>query len=104
MLILKIYSAIVEMTFKMGQLCISGTPKYFRYFRYFSGLCYKHMTIVNDNSSIISEQSFQLIDDSSGVIYDHRMFIIQSSGLEGTAELWVNHEASVGLDELQVGG
>ncbi len=45
------------------------------------GLYYKHMTIVNDNSSIISEQNFQLIDDARGVIYDRRMFIKQATGL-----------------------
>ncbi len=42
-------------------------------------LYYKHMTIVNDDSSIVSEQSFQLVDDARGVIYDHRMFIIQAT-------------------------
>ncbi len=44
------------------------------------GLYYKHMTIVNDDSSIVSEQSFQLIDDARGIIYDRRMFIRQSPG------------------------
>jgi hypothetical protein len=34
------------------------------------------MTIVNDDSNIVSEQSFQLIDDARGVIYDRRVFII----------------------------
>jgi hypothetical protein len=38
------------------------------------------MTIVNDDSRIISEQSFELIDDARGLIYDRRMFIIQSTG------------------------
>jgi len=37
------------------------------------------MTILNDDSSIISEQSFQIIDDTIGVIYDRRMFIIQAT-------------------------
>ncbi len=44
-----------------------------------SGLYYKHMKIVNDDSSIFSKQSFQLIDDARGVIYDRRMFIIQAT-------------------------
>ncbi len=43
------------------------------------------MTIVNDDSSIFSEQSFQLIDDARGVIYNRRMFIIQATGLESSA-------------------
>jgi hypothetical protein len=37
------------------------------------------MMIVNDDSSIISEQSFKLIDDARGVIFDRRMFIIQAT-------------------------
>ncbi len=45
-----------------------------------SGLYYKHMVIVNDDSSIMSEQSFYLIDDARGVIYDRCMFIIQATG------------------------
>jgi hypothetical protein len=48
---------------------------------YSCGLYYKHMTIVNDNSSVVSEQSFLLIDDASGVIYDRRMFIMQANDL-----------------------
>jgi hypothetical protein len=44
------------------------------------GLYYKHMTIVNGNSSIISEQNFLLIDDTRGVIYDCGLFIIQATG------------------------
>jgi len=43
------------------------------------GLYYKHVTIVNDDSSVISEQSFQLIDDARGVIYNCRTFIIQAT-------------------------
>ncbi len=41
-------------------------------------LYYKHVTIVNDDSSVISEQSFQLIDDARGIIYDRRMLKIQA--------------------------
>jgi hypothetical protein len=44
-----------------------------------SGLYYKHMTIVNGDSSIISKWSFKLIDDARVVIYDHNMFIKQST-------------------------
>ncbi len=45
------------------------------------GLYYKHMTIVNDDYSGVSEQSIQLIDDTRGVIYNRRMFIIQATDL-----------------------
>ena len=41
------------------------------------GLYYKHLTIVNDNSSIISKWSFKLLDDSRVVIYNLHMFIVQ---------------------------
>ncbi len=43
------------------------------------GMYYKHMTIRDDDSSIISEQSSKLIDNARGVIYDRRMFIIQAT-------------------------
>ncbi len=45
-----------------------------------SGLHYKHMRIVKDISSIVSEQSFLLINDARGIIYNHHMFIIQATG------------------------
>ncbi len=41
------------------------------------GLFYKHVTIVNDNSSVISKYSFKLSDDPRVVIYDGHRFIIQ---------------------------
>ncbi len=44
-----------------------------------SGQHYKHMTIVNDDSSIVSEQSFWLIDKARDVIYDRSVFIIQAN-------------------------
>ncbi len=37
------------------------------------------MTTVNDDSSIVSEQSFKLIDDARGVTYNCPMFIIQAT-------------------------
>jgi hypothetical protein len=39
------------------------------------------VTIVNDDCSVVSGQSFWLIDDARGVIYDHHMFMIQATGL-----------------------
>ncbi len=44
------------------------------------GLYYKHMTIINDDSSIIINWSSKLIDVARGVIYDHYMFIVQATG------------------------
>jgi hypothetical protein len=43
------------------------------------GLYYKPITIVNDDSSIVSELEASLIDDAIVVIYDHHMFIVQGT-------------------------
>jgi hypothetical protein len=40
------------------------------------------MPIVNDDSSVISEQSLQLIENARGIIYDCHMFIIQPKVLK----------------------
>ncbi len=39
-----------------------------------SGLYYKHVTIVNDDSSIVSKWSFKLINDARVIIYNPNMF------------------------------
>ncbi len=46
-----------------------------------SGLYYKHMTIVNDNSSIVNKLEASLTDNARVVIYDHDMFIVQATDL-----------------------
>ncbi len=43
-----------------------------------SGLYYKLIMIVNDDSSIINKLEFSLIDDARVIIYDHYMFIVQA--------------------------
>jgi hypothetical protein len=60
---------------------------------YTSGLYYKHITVLNDDSSIISNWCSKLwhhllIDDARVVIYDGNMFIIQATGVP--LHLWVN--------------
>ncbi len=45
------------------------------------GLYYKHVTIVNDNSSVINKGSLKLIDNARVVIYDLNRFIIQATGI-----------------------
>ncbi len=52
-----------------------------------SGLYYKHVTIVNDDSSVISKWSFKLIDDLRVVIYDCHRFILQATG-SSTSLAW----------------
>ncbi len=42
-------------------------------------LCFNYMTIVNDDSSIISKWSSKLIDDARVIIYDRNMFIVQAA-------------------------
>ncbi len=42
------------------------------------GLYYKHITIVNDDSSVISKWVESLIDDARVVIYNCNMFKIQA--------------------------
>jgi hypothetical protein len=46
---------------------------------HFCGLYYKHITIVNDDSSVISYWHSPLIGNARVVIYDHTMFIIQAT-------------------------
>jgi hypothetical protein len=44
-----------------------------------SGLYYKHVTIVNEGSGVVSKGSFKLIDDPRVFIYDRRRFMIQAT-------------------------
>jgi hypothetical protein len=44
-----------------------------------SGLYYKHVTIVNDDSGVVSKWSFKLTDNSRGVIYTRNRFIAQTN-------------------------
>ncbi len=46
-----------------------------------SGLYYKSMTIVNDDSGVINKLEDSLTVDSRVIIYDHHMFIVQATGL-----------------------
>jgi hypothetical protein len=43
------------------------------------GLYYKHVTIINDDSGIVSKCGFKLIDDARVIIYNRSVFIIQTS-------------------------
>jgi hypothetical protein len=45
-----------------------------------SGLYYKPITIVNDDSSVINKLETSLIDDARVIIYNHHMFIVQTTG------------------------
>ncbi len=53
------------------------------------GLYYKHLMIVNDDSSVISKWSFKLIDNPRVIIYDRHRFIIQATDLLNLAIAYV---------------
>jgi hypothetical protein len=44
-----------------------------------SGLYYKPMMIVNDNSRVVNKLEASLTDNTRVVIYDHHMFIVQAT-------------------------
>jgi hypothetical protein len=48
--------------------------------RPFCGLYYKPITIVNDDSSIVSKLETSLTDDAKVAIYDRHMFIVEATG------------------------
>jgi len=52
---------------------------YYKTVKTSSDLYYKHVTIVNDDSSIINKFEASLSDDARVVIYNHHMFIVQAS-------------------------
>ncbi len=55
-----------------------------------SGLYYKLILIVNDNSSIVSKWQASLIDDARVIIYNHKVFIIQATDESFCVELSYN--------------
>jgi hypothetical protein len=58
-----------------------------------NGRYYKHVMIVNDDSSVISKWSFKLIDDPGVIIYDRHRFIIQA-----TVQTFLQWGIEIGLD------
>ncbi len=52
------------------------------------GLYYKHLTIVNDDSSAVSKWSFNLIDDPRVIIYDRHRFKIQATVWPWQVNCW----------------
>ncbi len=44
-----------------------------------SGLHFKPITIVNDDSKVVNKLETSLTDDASAVIYDLHMFIVQAT-------------------------
>ncbi len=53
----------------------------------FSGLYYKPMMIVNEDSKVINQLETSLTDDARVIIYDNHMFIVQATGLSQTPKV-----------------
>ncbi len=53
-----------------------------------SGLYNKHITIINDDSRVISKWQVSLIDDARVIIYDHEMFITEATGFKNSRFKW----------------
>ncbi len=47
-----------------------------------SSLYYKHITIINYDSSIVNKFGASLPDDARVVIYDRHVFIVQATGVD----------------------
>jgi hypothetical protein len=45
-----------------------------------SGLYYKPMTIINDDSRVVNKLEASLTDDAKVAIYDRHMFIVEATG------------------------
>jgi hypothetical protein len=81
-----IASCLVSITIKFSFASDCGTSEFSGVLFFFmmsfttSGLYYKHMAIVNDDSSIVKKLEALLTEDARGVIYDRRLFIVQATG------------------------
>ncbi len=58
----------------VGLVC----PQMTSFFIYISGLYYKHITIVNDDSRVITKLETSLTEDARVIIYDRHMLMIQA--------------------------
>ncbi len=53
-----------------------------------ASLYYKHMMVVNDDTSAVSKWSSKFIDNTRVVSYDHNVFVIQATGLIFEISQW----------------
>ncbi len=65
-------------SFKDNVLGLKKIPFYLLLEFTFCGLYYKHIMIINDDTSIINKFEASLTDEARVVIYDHHMFIVQA--------------------------
>jgi hypothetical protein len=61
------------------------------------GLYYKHVTIINDESSVVNKVEASLTDNARDVIYDCHMFIVQAPEQSTSLGLlWVGQSQAKG--------
>ncbi len=53
--------------------------------KYTSGLYYKHIMIINGDSSIVNKLETSVNDDARVFIYDRHVFIVQATGVGGSS-------------------
>ncbi len=69
-----------ELVFKTDSLACAPIKLIKSHRTCFSGLYYKPMTIVNDDSRVVNKLEASLTDDARVVISDCHMFIVQATG------------------------
>jgi hypothetical protein len=68
-IISKVYSKVIISTVVVS--CIAEV----------SGMYYKHITIANDDSSIVNNFEASFADAARVIIYDRHMFMVQDTGI-----------------------
>ncbi len=53
-----------------------------------SGLYYKPIMIINDDSGVVNKLKASLTDDARVIIYDHHMFLVQATGKRVGYRCW----------------
>ena len=67
------------MCFRIGPIKVKVGDEF--KFKANCSLYYKHITIVNDDTSIVNKLETSLIDDARVIIYDRYMYIVQTTDL-----------------------
>jgi hypothetical protein len=62
------------------------------------------MTIVNDDSRVISKLEVSLTDNARVVIYNHHMFIVQATGANTNKKFWSKFTHSLEVCHFSVIG
>jgi hypothetical protein len=73
--------------FNFDILILAFFQKLGEFFLIICGLCYKQITIINDDSIIVNNRLESLTDDTRVIIYDRNLFIIQATGFTASTVL-----------------